>query len=57
MSFTLFFKKSVYLFLVLQGLHCCMRAFSSFDKQRLLCFVAVGGLLTAVASLVAHGLQ
>ena len=39
------------------GLHCCMQAFSSCSKQELL-FVAVHGLLIAVASLVAeHGLQ
>lgn len=40
-----------------QGLHCCMRAFSSCNKQELL-FVAVWGLLTAAASLaVRHRLQ
>ena len=39
------------------GLHCCMWAFSSRSELGLL-FVAVCGLLTAVASLVAeHGLQ
>ena len=38
------------------GLCCCVRAFSSCGKQRLL-FVAVCRLLVAVASLVAeHGL-
>ena len=39
------------------GLHCCMRAFSSFSKQGLI-FVAVCGLLiVVVASLVVeHGL-
>ena len=38
------------------GLRCCARAFSSCGEQGLL-FVAVRGLLTAVASLVAeHGL-
>ena len=46
----------IYLFLAALGLHCCVRAFSSCGKQGLL-FVAVHGLLTAVASLVAeHGL-
>ena len=38
------------------GLRCCMRAFSSCGEQELL-FVAVRGLLIAVASLLAeHGL-
>ena len=38
------------------GLRCCTWAFSSCSEQRLL-FVAVCGLLIAVASLVAeHGL-
>ena len=38
------------------GLRCCARAFSSCGEQWLL-FVAVRGLLVAVASLVAeHGL-
>ena len=50
-----FFKK-IYLFLAALGLHCCVRAFSSCSEQGLL-FVAVRGLLIAVASLVAeHGL-
>ena len=45
-----------YLFLAALGLHCCTRAFSSCGERGLL-FVAVCGLLTAVASLVAeHGL-
>uniref|UniRef100_A0A8C6C9G7 single-stranded DNA cytosine deaminase n=1 Tax=Monodon monoceros TaxID=40151 RepID=A0A8C6C9G7_MONMO len=45
-----------YLFLAALGLCCCARAFSSCGKQGLL-FVAVRGLLIAVASLVAeHGL-
>ena len=35
------------------GLRCCVRAFSSCYKWRLL-FVAVCGLLIAVASLVAE---
>ena len=38
------------------GLHCCARAFSSCCERGLL-FIAVYGLLIAVASLVAaHGL-
>ena len=46
----------VYLFLAVLGLCCCVRAFSSCDEQGLL-FVAVRGLLIAVASLVVeHGL-
>ena len=35
------------------GLRCCARAFSSCDERGLL-FVAVRGLLIAVASLVAE---
>ena len=47
---------NVYLFLAALGLRCCVRAFSSCGKRGLL-FVAVHGLLIAVASLVAeHGL-
>ena len=47
----------IYLFLATLGLLCCARAFSSCGEQGLL-FVAVSGLLIAVASLVAeHGLQ
>ena len=50
----LFFK--IYLFLAALGLRCCARAFSSCDKRGLF-FLAVRGLLIAVASLVAeHGL-
>ena len=46
----------IYLFLAALGLHCCARAFSSCGERGLL-FVAVHGLLIAVASLVAeHGL-
>ena len=46
----------IYLFLAALGLHCCVRAFSSCGEQGLL-FVAVCGLLFAVASVVAeHGL-
>ena len=45
-----------YLFLAVLGLCCCTQALSSFSKWGLL-FVAVHGLLIAVASLVAnHGL-
>ena len=55
----LFLKKInlfIYLFLAALGLHCCAWAFSSCGERGLL-FVAVRGLLTAVASLVAeHGL-
>ena len=48
------FKKN--LFLAALGLRCCTRAFSSCSERGLL-FVAVCGLLIAVASLVAeHGL-
>ena len=46
----------IYLFLAAFGLRCCTRAFSSCGEQGLL-FVAVCGLLIAVASLVVeHGL-
>ena len=46
----------IYLFMAALGLHCCARAFSSCGEQELL-FVAVHGLLIAVASLAAeHGL-
>ena len=45
-----------YLFLAALGLRCCTRASSSCGEPELL-FVAVRGLLIAVASLVAeHGL-
>ena len=43
----------IYLCLAALGLHCCARAFSSCGEQGLL-FVAVRGLLIAVASLVAE---
>ena len=47
----------IYLFLAELGLCCCTEAFSSCGEQGVL-FVAVRGLLIAVASLVAeHGLQ
>ena len=46
----------IYLFLAALGLCCCVWAFSSCSARGLL-FVAVHGLLIAVASLVAkHGL-
>ena len=54
-----FFYKFIYfmyLFLAVLGLCCCTRAFSSCGERGLL-FIAVRGLLTAVASLVVeHGL-
>ena len=34
------------------GLHCFVQAFSSYSNQGLLCFIAVLGLLSVVASLV-----
>ena len=51
-----FFNKFIYLWLRL-GLHCCARAFSSCGERGLL-FIAVHGLLIAVASLCcgAHAL-
>ena len=46
----------IYLFLAALGLRCCAQAFSSCGERGLL-FIAVPGLLIAVASLVAeHGL-
>ena len=46
-----------FLFLTLVNLCCCMRALSTCSEQRLL-FIAVHGLLIAVAALVAeYGLQ
>ena len=52
-----FLKIFIYLFLAALGLHCCTWAFSSCGERGLL-FVAVRGLLIAVASLVVeHGLQ
>ena len=58
-----FFQKNIlkilliYLFMAALGLRCYTRAFSSCGERGLL-FVAVRGLLIAVASLVAeHGLQ
>ena len=49
----LFFKKLIYLLLAALGLLCCAWAFSSCGERGLL-FVAVRGLLIAVASLVAE---
>ena len=53
--FLSFLKKKNYLFIYLAalGLRCCARAFSSCSERGLL-FVAVRGLLIAVASLVAE---
>ena len=46
----------IYLFLSALGLRCCAQAFSSYGERGLF-FIAMCGLLTAVASLVAeHGL-
>ena len=53
-----FLSPGIFFFLCLAGLglHCCAQAFSSCGEQGLL-FVAVHGLLIAVASLVVeHGL-
>ena len=51
-----FKNKFIYLFLAALGLRCCAWAFSGCGERGLL-FVAVGGLLIAVASLVVeHGL-
>ena len=57
MHFILFLFIYFYLFILAAlGLHCCAQVFSSCNKQGLL-FIAVHGLLIAVASLVAeHGL-
>ena len=44
----------IYLFLAVLGLCCCARAFSSCGGEQGLLFVAVRGLLIAVASLVAE---
>ena len=52
-----FFYINLFIYLAVWGLCCCARAFSSCSERGLL-FVAVRGLLIAVASLVAeHGLQ
>ena len=51
-----FLNKVIYLFLSALDLCCCMWAFSSCGERGLL-FIAVCGLLIAVASLVVeHGL-
>ena len=42
-----------FFFLAALGLRCCIRAFLSSCSERGLLFVAVHGLLTEVASLVA----
>ena len=53
---TLFILKSFIMLLTALDLQCCVRAFSNCGKWGLL-FAAEGGLLIAVASLVAeHGL-
>ena len=50
------FNTNLFIYLAALGLSCCARAFSSCRKRGLL-FVAVRGLLIAVASLVGeHGL-
>ena len=55
-SFLKLLNLFIYLFLSVLSLHCCTWAFSSYGEQGVL-FVAVCGLLVAVASLVAeHGL-
>ena len=51
--YLLLFFLIFYLFLAALGLRCCARAFSSCSEQGLI-FVAVHGLLIAVASLVAE---
>ena len=51
-----YFSQMEFFFLAALGLRCCARDFSSCGERGLL-FVAVSGLLIAVASLVAeHGL-
>ena len=47
------FNLFIYLFLAALGLCCCVQAFSSCGEQGLL-FIAVRGLLIAVASHVAE---
>ena len=51
--FYFFLNKFIYLFLAAFGLRCCAQAFSSCGEWGLL-FLAVHGLLIAVASLVAE---
>ena len=58
MRYSFFFLINLFIYLLAElGLCCCVWAFSSCGERRLL-FVAVRGLLIAVASLVVeHGLQ
>ena len=49
----IYFKINLFIFGCVLGLRCCARAFSSCGEWRLL-FVAMHGLLIAVASLVAE---
>ena len=51
----IFFYKFICLFLAALVLCCCARAFSSCEQWLL--FIAVCGLLTAVASLAEHRLE
>ena len=51
--FFLFTNLFIYLFLAVLDLRCCARAFSSCGEQGLL-FIAVRGLLIAVASLISE---
>ena len=51
--FFFLFNKFIHLFLAALGLRCCAQAFSSCGERGLLS-VAVRGLLTAAASLVAE---
>ena len=53
LGFKLLVYYFIYLFLAVLGLRCCAWAFSSCGEQGLL-FIAVRGLLIAVASLVAE---
>ena len=55
-DFIHFLKFYLFLFLAVLGLHCGTQAFSSCGERGLL-FIAVCGLLIAVASLVKHGLS
>ena len=52
--FFFFFFSILLIYLAVLGLHCFVQAFSSYSKQGLLCFIAVLGLLSVVASLVAE---
>ena len=51
--FLIFIYLFIYFSLAVLDLHCCARAFSTCGKRGLL-FIAVRGLLIAVASLVAE---